>query len=43
MGASIVSDKVAKVINGSDEFAHGYTYSAHPLACMSLWQSASTC
>ncbi|WP_444462412.1 aspartate aminotransferase family protein [Rhodobacter capsulatus] len=32
MGASIVSDKVAAVINGSDEFAHGYTYSGHPVA-----------
>ncbi|MTH61070.1 aspartate aminotransferase family protein [Paracoccus litorisediminis] len=32
MGASIVSRKVAEVINGSDEFAHGYTYSGHPVA-----------
>ncbi len=32
MGASIVSDKVAAVINGGDEFAHGYTYSGHPVA-----------
>lgn len=32
MGASIVSDKVAAVINGSDEFGDGYTYSGHPVA-----------
>lgn len=32
MGASIVSDEVAGVINGADEFAHGYTYSGHPVA-----------
>ncbi len=32
MGASIVSDEVAAVINGADEFAHGYTYSGHPVA-----------
>ncbi|WBL34373.1 aspartate aminotransferase family protein [Sinirhodobacter sp. HNIBRBA609] len=32
MGASIVSDEVAKVINAGDEFAHGYTYSGHPVA-----------
>ncbi|MFD3191722.1 aspartate aminotransferase family protein [Sedimentitalea sp. HM32M-2] len=32
IGASIVSDTVAKVI-GSDEFNHGYTYSGHPVAC----------
>ncbi len=32
MGASIVSDEVASVINGADEFAHGYTYSGHPVA-----------
>lgn len=32
MGASIVSDAVAAVINAGDEFAHGYTYSGHPVA-----------
>ncbi|WP_295533946.1 aspartate aminotransferase family protein [uncultured Thioclava sp.] len=31
IGGSMVSDEVASVIN-SDEFAHGYTYSAHPVA-----------
>ncbi|SMX39421.1 aspartate aminotransferase family protein [Maliponia aquimaris] len=32
IGASIVSDKVAKVIEAT-EFNHGYTYSGHPVAC----------
>ena len=32
MGGSIVSDKIAKVINEAGEFAHGYTYSGHPVA-----------
>lgn len=32
IGGSLVSDKVAKVINAGGEFAHGYTYSAHPVA-----------
>lgn len=32
LGASLVSDEIASVINGS-EFAHGYTYSGHPVAC----------
>lgn len=32
LGASLVSDEIANVINGS-EFAHGYTYSGHPVAC----------
>ena len=32
IGASIVSDEVARVI-GSTEFNHGYTYSGHPVAC----------
>ncbi|WP_132951115.1 aspartate aminotransferase family protein [Rhodovulum bhavnagarense] len=31
IGASVVSDKVAGVI-GKGEFAHGYTYSGHPVA-----------
>ena len=32
MGGTLVSDEVAKVINAGDEFAHGYTYSGHPVA-----------
>lgn len=32
IGASIVSDKVASVLAGT-EFNHGYTYSGHPVAC----------
>lgn len=32
IGASIVSDKVAEVLSGT-EFNHGYTYSGHPVAC----------
>jgi putrescine aminotransferase len=32
IGGSIVSDKVADVI-ATTEFAHGYTYSGHPVAC----------
>ncbi|MCA0043801.1 aspartate aminotransferase family protein [Celeribacter litoreus] len=32
LGASLLSDEIASVING-DEFAHGYTYSGHPVAC----------
>ena len=32
MGASIVSDEVAKVIAEGGEFNHGYTYSGHPVA-----------
>jgi len=33
IGASIVSDAVAEVINGAGEFSHGYTYSGHPVSC----------
>lgn len=33
LGASILSDRVAAVIDGSEEFAHGYTYAGHPVAC----------
>ncbi|MCP5072958.1 MAG: aspartate aminotransferase family protein [Rhodobacteraceae bacterium] len=33
IGGSIVSDHVAEVINSGGEFAHGYTYSGHPVAC----------
>lgn len=33
IGGSIVSDKVADVINDAGEFNHGYTYSGHPVAC----------
>ncbi|WP_411958259.1 aspartate aminotransferase family protein [Paracoccus homiensis] len=32
IGASIVSDRVAQVINEAGDFNHGYTYSAHPVA-----------
>lgn len=32
IGASLVCDEVADVINNC-EFAHGYTYSGHPMAC----------
>jgi putrescine aminotransferase len=32
IGASIVSDEVARVIEAT-EFNHGYTYSGHPVAC----------
>ncbi len=32
IGGSLVCDEVAEVINGC-EFAHGYTYSGHPVAC----------
>lgn len=33
LGGSIVSDKVAGVINDAGDFNHGYTYSGHPVAC----------
>jgi putrescine aminotransferase len=33
IGASIVTDKVSEVIGGAGEFAHGYTYSGHPVSC----------
>ena len=32
IGGSILSDRVARVIDGA-EFNHGYTYSDHPVAC----------
>ena len=32
IGASVVSDKVAGVINEGGEFNHGYTYSGHPVS-----------
>ena len=32
IGGSVVSDEIAEVL-GRDEFAHGYTYSGHPVAC----------
>jgi putrescine aminotransferase len=33
LGGSIVSDRVAGVVNGAGDFNHGYTYSGHPVAC----------
>lgn len=39
IGASIISDKVAKVINEAGEFAHGYTYSAHPVAAAVAYEN----
>jgi len=34
LGGVMVSDKISKVINAHDsEFAHGLTYSGHPVAC----------
>lgn len=32
IGGSMVSDRVAEVINNSGDFNHGYTYSAHPVS-----------
>jgi putrescine aminotransferase len=32
IGGSVVTDEVAAVMDGC-EFAHGYTYSGHPMAC----------
>ncbi|MEM9250160.1 MAG: aminotransferase class III-fold pyridoxal phosphate-dependent enzyme, partial [Pseudomonadota bacterium] len=32
IGGSIVSDKVARVVNAGGDFNHGYTYSGHPVA-----------
>lgn len=32
IGGSLVSDRVATVINSGGEFNHGYTYSGHPVA-----------
>ncbi|WP_105104376.1 aspartate aminotransferase family protein [Microbulbifer pacificus] len=35
LGGTMVSDRVAEVIKSKGgEFTHGYTYSAHPAACM---------
>jgi len=33
IAASLMTDNVAEVINESGEFAHGFTYSGHPVAC----------
>lgn len=33
IGASILSDEVAHVIDHGGDFNHGYTYSGHPVAC----------
>ncbi|MCY3982506.1 MAG: aspartate aminotransferase family protein [Roseovarius sp.] len=32
LGASLVNDRIAEVLNGC-EFAHGYTYCGHPVCC----------
>tara|TARA_B110001469_G_scaffold106405_1_gene106204 strand:- start:1323 stop:1820 length:498 start_codon:yes stop_codon:yes gene_type:complete len=32
IGGVLISDRVAKVVIESGEFAHGYTYSGHPVA-----------
>lgn len=35
LGGTLVNDRVAEVIKSKGgEFTHGYTYSAHPAACM---------
>lgn len=33
LGASIVSTEIFNTLNAAEEFAHGYTYSGHPVAC----------
>ncbi|SFI78640.1 aspartate aminotransferase family protein [Celeribacter neptunius] len=33
LGASIVSTEIFDTLNAAEEFAHGYTYSGHPVAC----------
>jgi len=33
LGASIVSDRIADVVNDIGDFNHGYTYSGHPVGC----------
>jgi len=33
IGASILTDHVAQVLGAAGEFAHGYTYSGHPVSC----------
>jgi len=33
VGGSVLSDEVARTIGSGGEFAHGYTYSGHPVAC----------
>ncbi|ENY72349.1 aspartate aminotransferase family protein [Aeromonas diversa] len=33
LGAVMVSDRVARVVEKGGEFAHGFTYSGHPVAC----------
>lgn len=32
IGGSIISDEIARVVGEGGEFAHGYTYSGHPVA-----------
>ena len=33
IGGSVVSDRIAEVVDAAGEFFHGYTYSGHPVAC----------
>ncbi|KAB6717391.1 MULTISPECIES: aspartate aminotransferase family protein [Roseobacteraceae] len=33
LGASIVSNEIFNTLDAADEFAHGYTYAGHPVAC----------
>jgi putrescine---pyruvate transaminase len=33
LSAIMVADRVADVLNGMGDFAHGFTYSGHPVAC----------
>ncbi len=33
IGAVMIADKVAAVLEQGEEFTHGYTYSGHPVAC----------
>ncbi len=33
IGAVMMSDQISEVLDQSGEFAHGYTYSGHPVAC----------
>ena len=33
LSAVLLSDRIAKVLEGGGEYYHGYTYSGHPVAC----------